>query len=409
MAVNLNISPSYQSQVVSKSIESIPETILAVMRANQDNNRDNRKMELEAQRLESSKAIAERTMAMQEGKYQWEKGLQEKLDNSKRALSKWTSEGYAWDALSNPDSREVYGRGIPSTAQTWAGYKADMQSFGGNANQNVFLQEKNANDKNYMNQVMNRWIIDVNALKSTPTFQNLSKFEKSQALNSQLNASKIYQNYADAFGQTEAHSFFLQHIPEYTLGISEEVGFFDKILNMGRLNQGQGLGGPTSGPTSNQLLQQAGNISDAVDQQTGFNPKAAGIVGGLGMAEALRRSYSSSVADATKPILKDIGKDWKGPAQGGMDWKKFQEKYNIKKGDASTSSKSFQASKDITKKARRMAGPGVWSGAKSVPAYLAAIEGGGLVGSEVGSIFGDKGEKLGKEAGRIGGTVAAPA
>ena len=113
MAVNLNIRPSYHSQVVSKSIESIPETILAMLQAKQDKS----EMELRRQQLESSQAIAERTMALQEGKYQWEKGIQEKIDNSKRALSKWTSQGYAWDALSNSDSREVYGSSIPSDAK----------------------------------------------------------------------------------------------------------------------------------------------------------------------------------------------------------------------------------------------------------------------------------------------------
>ena len=123
----------------------------------------------------------------------------------------------------------------------------------------------------------------------------------------------------------------------------------------------------------------------------------------------IRRSYGSAVSDATKPIMKDIRTAWKSPKAGGMDWKTFQETYNMNKGDAGGKGKKFKASDAIKKQASRMARPGVWPTVKSLPAYAATTMGGEALGAEVGSMFGGKGEDVGREVGGIAGTVAAPA
>lgn len=290
MAVNLNIRPSYHSQVVSKSIESIPETILAMLQAKQDKS----EMELRRQQLESSQAIAERTMALQEGKYQWEKGIQEKIDNSKRALSKWTSQGYAWDALSNSDSREVYGSIIPSDAKGWTGYQADMQSFGGDANQFTFLKEKKANDQNFMSEVYNRWTADVDAIKSTRAYQDGNAYERNQLLEQHLNASNVYRNYAIAFGPQAAEKAFQGH---YIPGLAEERGWLQK-------GKDWWFGSKQQEDMSDldALRQQARGLGQSQE----ISPGKIGT--GLALAEGARRLYKGRMGSLTKDITDKLDK-----------------------------------------------------------------------------------------------------
>lgn len=396
MATEINIRPSHQSEVLSQAIGSVPEMLLQFQRARQDKALANQ-----------ADARAERQMIMQEARFENQERIQNQVENTERALKKWSNSGYRWDLLEEDNTKALYASNLPSDAEQWAGYDTEMRSLGSSASQERFFDSKKANDQRYMNQVFNRWYVDAKRLLSMNNNHSKSDFEKKELLDEFFNTENVFKNYANAFSAEKATHLFGQF--DYKMGSHPSLSILQKIGNfIGHDNlETQESSSPIT--TSGKILQQAGNISDAVDQQTGFNPKAAAVPVGLALAETLRRSYSSSIADATKPILKDINKAWQPPSKGGLNAKEFLDKFRMRKGDASTDKKTFKASKDIMKKARRMAGPGVWAGAKSIPAYLASIEGGGLVGSEVGSMFGDKGEKIGKEAGRIGGTVAAPA
>ena len=98
MATNINITPSYQSQALSKTLSSVPEMLLQYQRARQDK-----------ALAEESAARQERRLVIEESNHNWNKKIQEQGINAQNALNHWSGEGYRYDLLADKDGRLAYG------------------------------------------------------------------------------------------------------------------------------------------------------------------------------------------------------------------------------------------------------------------------------------------------------------
>jgi hypothetical protein len=410
MATEINITPSTAHQAYMQNTDSIPEMLLQWQQAMRDRAKEDRASK--AQEIQLSNQ--ERRLLMEEANHKHNTELRNKTEKAQNILNKWTSEGYNYDLLSGSDARAAYSPlgNIPDYSANWKGYQEDMRSIGSSANPTVFHANKMASDKMYVDAIANRFEADARAFRNFGDNNKVNQSELNTLLNKELHADNVYNQYAQVYGSNAA----LQRFAEIYSPEISSPNVIDK------LNQFINPSSPTSPYSDNNTLSssdivnQASGLPGMFEQrpkEEGVNPRALAFTGGLGAAigteELIRRSYGSAVADATKPVMKDIRTAWKAPKAGGMDWKTFKETYNMNKGDAGGKGKKFKASDSIKKQASRMARPSVWPTLKSVPAYAATTMGGEALGAEVGSMFGGKGEDVGREVGGIAGTVAAPA
>ena len=321
MATNINITPSYQSQALSKTLSSVPEMLLQYQRARQDK-----------ALAEESAARQERRLVIEESNHNWNKKIQEQGINAQNALNHWSGEGYRYDLLADKDGRLAYGPlgNLPDRETKWQGYSDAMKSYGTSANRQVFESSANLSDQAYMTAVARRFRSDAVTFRNFGNNSQLSEDDLNRGLQDQLHAKNVYDNYMAVYGNQATQEFFA--------GIYQPTA--DKVSKTDWLKG---------------LIRKPDMTSPFSDTVTpgGVNMSTPVIGGGGGAALFGGYKTIQKHGKRTASELLSIAEEWKKGGKKSLNAKEFLKKFGMTKteggGNPNAKNAKFKASTAINK------------------------------------------------------------
>jgi hypothetical protein len=321
MATQINITPSYASQVLNRTLKDIPDSLVEFVRQKSAD-----------KQAQQASARAERQLLMQEARHNYNVEMDKKAENADNALNNWTSHGYDWDLLAQEDASAAYASQLPTSSAAIAGYTKEMTGYGMQANPNNLLANRDVLDKRWVNALSNRFINDARTFKQSGKNSLLSDDKLNRHLQENYNARNVFNQYANVYGYTQA----LNHFAEVYTPTQDKTGLGDWFSS-------KFVSPDITDP------QAGGSVSGTGEVNVGGTAKTVGGAGFLGtVAQSTRRGMNR-----TQDILSDVKKDWK---KGSMSAKDFLAKYGMTKtqagGNPNVKGAKFDTADDILKYAR---------------------------------------------------------
>ena len=327
---------------------------------------------------------AQETFEMEQANWKYQRDLQTKTDNQKKAFSTWQNKGWdtAMRSLDNPNFNQVYNTKAPNFNDAYSGYEKEMSSYDQEAEYGTFKDKWDERNQAFVKKQGNKMELHWQAFKrGNPGVNDADLMREFQ---NKYGANQVYNNYVLTFGQQSATENF-SYMPQ-----ADEEGW-GSYLN------------PFSDPaikdpfTGQQLAPASTNTGAVATAGAGTTLAGTALTGGYRQM------------GRTTEVLGDIAKDWK---KGAMSAKKFLETYGMTKtqagGNPNLKGSVFTKSDDILKYARgaSFAGGNLMRFGHSALPTLGSMHAGSMVGGGIGGLVGgDTGEVVGNVAGGITGPM----
>ena len=350
------------------------DTLMQMMQMHQQN-----------KRTEARDAREESRFIMEEANAKWNKDIKEKQFNSEQSFNKWTAEGWDNSLIGQEDPRGLFGASLPNYGAQWAGYYNEQQAMGLNPKEESFRTAIKEKNNSYMQSTAARF----NAVYSTIAANNpgFDEDDLNKHMQDNYDARNVYNNYVRQFGVEQANLNLGGYKP-----VGEKRGFGDRLMS------------PFVDPEITSTIGGQEVTSGGGVDALGVGTATAVVGGGIGGGYMAKGQYDEAMKLYTDTYDKDV-LNKKG---GGLDFKKFKEKYGVTKKAA-----QGKSSGEILKLAKDAGYKGTWASrladktrGKSYLKYGIGGATGSKIGGAIGEVVGGEG---GEVAGQIGGQIGGMA